>query len=223
MRGSDSSPFPFIDIMNGVNDDGSQILEPYISAGYELFTWNNGVNNNILNIVDNVNVYLNNHKITIGASFEHQMANNSYMRNGTGYYRYASLNDFLTQAAPRDFALTYGYDGEKNPAAEVAFNQLGLYAQDEWSINPTFKLSYGIRADYLVYEDNIISNNAISALDFGGKKLDTGEWPSAKIQVSPRVGFTWDALADQSLKVRGGTGLFAGRLPLVFFTNMPTN
>jgi hypothetical protein len=28
---------------------------------------------------------------------------------------------------------------------------------------------------------------------------------------------------DQTLKLRGGTGLFTGRLPLVFFTNMPTN
>lgn len=223
VRGTNSDPFPFIDIMNGINEDGSQILEPYISAGYELFTWNNGVNNNILNIVDNVNVYLNNHKITIGASFEHQMANNSYMRNGTGYYRYASLDDFLNQAAPRDFALTYGYDGEKNPAAEVAFNQIGVYAQDEWSVNTNFKLSYGLRADYLTYNDNIISNSAISALDFGGEKLDTGEWPTAKVQISPRVGFTWDVMGDQKLKLRGGSGLFAGRLPLVFFTNMPTN
>lgn len=223
MRGSNSDPFPFIDIMYGVNEDGTQILEPYISAGYELFTWNNGVNNNIFNIVDNVNIYLNNHKITVGASFEHQMANNSYMRNGTGYYRYASLDDFLNQAAPRDFALTYGYGGEKNPAAEVAFNQIGLYAQDEWSVNPTFKLTYGLRADYLVYEDNLISNNAISALDFGGKTLDTGKWPDAKVQISPRAGFTWDVKGDQTLKLRGGTGLFAGRLPLVFFTNMPTN
>lgn len=223
MRGSNSDPFPFIDIMYGVNEDGSQILEPYISAGYELFTWNNGVNNNILNVVDNVNIYMNNHKFTIGASFEYQMANNSYMRNGTGYYRYASIDDFLNQAAPRDFAITYGYDGEKNPAAEVAFNQVGVYAQDEWSVNPDFKLTYGIRADYLVYEDNIISNNAISELDFGGRNLDTGEWPTAKVQISPRVGFNWDIMGDQKMKLRGGTGLFAGRLPLVFFTNMPTN
>ncbi len=33
----------------------------------------------------------------------------------------------------------------------------------------------------------------------------------------------WDTFGDKSLKVRGGTGLFAGNLPLVFFTNMPTN
>ena len=223
VRGSNSSPFPFVDIMKGVTSDGKQILEPYMSAGYELFTWNNGVHNNIATVTDNVNFSFGSHKITGGASFEHQMANNSYMRNGTGYYRYASLDDFLNQRAPRDFALTYGYDGELNPAAQVAFNQIGLYAQDEWKISSNFKLTYGIRADYLKYVDNVMTNNAILALDFGGKKIDTGAWPTAKVQVSPRVGFTWDVLKDQTLKVRGGSGLFAGRLPLVFFTNMPTN
>jgi len=223
IRGSNSEKFPFIDIMYGVNTDGSQILEPYISAGYELFTWNNGVNNNIFNVTDNLTYYLDNHRITAGFRYEYQMANNSYMRNGTGYYRYASLDDFLNQAAPRDFALTYGYDGEQNPAAEVAFNQFGLYLQDEWSVNSDLKLTYGIRADYLKYVDNVITNNAIYELDFGGKKIDTGEWPDANVQFSPRVGFTWDVMGDQTLKLRGGTGLFTGRLPLVFFTNMPTN
>lgn len=223
VRGSTSSPFPFIDIMNGVRADNTQILEPYMSAGYELFTWNNGVHNNIFNIIDNMTYYSGNHKVTGGLSYEHQMANNSYMRNGTGYYRYASINDFLNQSAPRDFALTYGYDGEANPAAEVAFNQYGIYAQDEWSLTKNFKLTYGIRADYLKYIDNIMTNNAILALDFGGRKIDTGVWPDSKIQYSPRVGFNWDVKGDGSLKLRGGTGIFTGRLPLVFFTNMPTN
>lgn len=223
VRGSNSSKFPFIDIMNGVTEDGRQILEPYMSAGYELFTWNNGVNNNIFNVLNNTTFYLGNHKVTAGVNYEYQMANNSYMRNGTGYYRYASIDDFLNQAAPRDFALTYGYDGELSPAAEVAFNQIGLYAQDEWSVVSGLKLSYGIRADYIQYADNLIRNNAIYNLDFGGKKIDTGEWPTAKVQLSPRVGFTWDVTGDQTLKLRGGTGIFTGRLPLVFFTNMPTN
>ncbi|MFZ5941443.1 MAG: TonB-dependent receptor [Bacteroidota bacterium] len=223
IRGSNSDKFPFIDIMYGVNTDGSQILEPYISAGYELFTWNNGVNNNIFNVIDNLTFNLNSHKIIAGVSFEHQMANNSYMRNGTGYYRYASLEDFLNQAAPRDFALTYGYDGEQSPAAEVAFNQVGIYVQDEWNVSPEFKLTAGVRADYLRYVDNIITNNAILELDFGGRNINTGVWPTANVQFSPRVGFTWDVLGDKTMKLRGGTGLFAGRLPLVFFTNMPTN
>lgn len=234
MRGSTSDPFPFIDIMYA--DETGTKLEPYISAGYELFTWNNGVNNNIFNVTNNSTLYLSNHKITVGARYEFQMANNSYMRNGTGYYRYASIDDFLAQAAPRDFAVTYGYGGEKNPAAEVAFNQIGFYAQDEWTVNSNFKLSYGVRADYINYVDNIIKNNAIYNIEFGKqqvdkgtwidyqpRRIDTGIWPEARVQFSPRVGFSWDVLGDSQLKLRGGSGIFTGRLPLVFFTNMPTN
>ncbi|MDX2429881.1 MAG: TonB-dependent receptor, partial [Bacteroides sp.] len=223
VRGSTSEPFPFIDIMYDDGTGNPQAVEPYMSAGYELFTWNNGVNNNIFNITDNITYYANNHKITGGISFEYQMANNSYMRNGTGYYRYANIDDFLNQAAPRDFALTYGYDGETNPSAEVAFNQFGLYVQDEWNLNSDFKLTFGLRADYLKYADNLITNNAILALDYNGTNINTGQWPDANVLFSPRAGFTWDVMGDQTLKLRGGTGIFAGRLPLVFFTNMPTN
>lgn len=61
------------------------------------------------------------------------------------------------------------------------------------------------------------------AIWISAEKIDVGVWPTAKIQVSPRVGFSWDVIGDQKLKVRGGTGMFTGRLPLVFFTNMPTN
>src|SRR5690625_7895929 len=61
-RGTNSDPFPFIDILNGSNPDGTQSQEPYMSAGYELFTWNNAVNNNTLTITDNLTYYLSNHK-----------------------------------------------------------------------------------------------------------------------------------------------------------------
>lgn len=225
IRGTNSSPFPFIDIMAGYDDaTGVQTLEPYMSLGYELFTYNNAVNNKILTLTDNFTYYVGAHKLTAGFSYEHQLANNSYMRNGTGYYRYRSLDDFLNGAAPETFALTYGYNGEKNPAAQVRFNQIGFYIQDEWNIVPRFKLTAGIRFDELFFNnDDVMRNNAIYELDFGGKHIDTGLWPDARMQFSPRVGFVWDVLGDNRLKVRGGTGLFAGRLPLVYFTNMPSN
>ena len=219
VRGTNSSKFPFIDILDGSGD-----IMPYMSAGYELFTWNNGVHNQVLTIKDDLTYYLGSHKIMGGISYEYQMADNSYMRNGTGYYRYNSLEDFLTGATPETVAITYGYDGELNPAARVRFSQIGLYGQDEWSVNDRFKLTYGLRLDAIVFNNaDLMRNNAIYELDYAGKHIDTGAWPTTKIQVSPRVGFSWDVLGDKSLKVRGGTGLFSGRLPLVFFTNMPTN
>ena len=224
MRGTNSEDMPFVDIRK---DDGSAVL-PYIALGYELFTWNNGVHNTHISVKDDLTYYAGNHKLTAGVSYEYQMADNSYMRNGTGYYRYKSLEDFYAGAAPEVVCLTYGYDGEANPAARVRFHKAGLYAQDEWNVTDDFKLTYGLRLDGLFFDNqDLMRNQAIYDLEYvvDGKKrhIDTGKWPSAAITVSPRVGFSWDVLGDNSLRLRGGTGLFSGRLPLVFFTNMPTN
>ena len=224
MRGTNSEDFPFIDIRN---DDGGAVL-PYIALGYELFTWNNGVHNTNINIKDDLTYYAGNHKFTAGVNYEYQMADNSYMRNGTGYYRYRSLEDFMTGAAPEVVCLTYGYDGEANPAARVRFHKAGVYGQDEWNVNDKLKVTAGLRVDGLFFDNqDLMRNQAIYDLEYvvdGEKRhIDTGKWPTAAITLSPRVGFSWDVFGDNSLKVRGGTGLFSGRLPLVFFTNMPTN
>ncbi len=220
VRSSNSSEFPFIDIVKHENN--------YMALGYELFTWNNAVHNTIWNIKDDLTYYFGNHKIMGGLSFEHQMADNQYMRNGTGYYRYiwedGMTVDELFNQTPEVFCLTYGYDGEAKPAARVQFNKLGIYAQDEWDVTKTFKLTYGLRLDGLFFNNgDLMTNKAIYDLDYSGRHIDTGKWPSSSLIVSPRVGFTWDVFGDRSLKVRGGTGMFSGRLPLVFFTNMPTN
>lgn len=220
-RGSNSSPFPHVDIMTD-GDYSSGNFIPYTSLGYELFTWNNGVKNNSMNIQDNLTIYAGAHTITAGASYELMDAKNSYMRNGTGYYRYASADDFLKGALPLSFCLTYGYDGNENPAGEVKYNQGAIYAQDDWKITEKFKLTYGVRGDIIAYDNSaIVTNPNIKDINYGGRHIDTGAWPKARLQVSPRIGFNWDVNGDKSLVVRGGTGFFQGRLPLVFFTNMP--
>jgi len=223
IRGSTSSPFPFIDIMSGDIATGSDALLPYISAGYELFSWNNGVTNRVASVTNNFTYYLDNHKITAGISYEYQYADNNFMRQGTGYYRYASVSDFLSGAAPVDFSLTYGTNGVEFPSNAVSFGQLGFYAQNEWNVLDNLKLTVGVRADYLHFLEDIMTNNAIKALNYGGRHIDTGIWPKSRINWSPRVGFTYNVMGDRSLIVRGGTGIFTGRLPLVFLTNMPSN
>ena len=229
VRGTNSSEFPFIDILDGgkhsvdgsVATTGDQI---YMALGYELFTLNNGVHNTVWNIKDDVTYNLGNHKIIGGISFEHQMADNVYMRNGTGYYRYKSMDDFLTGAAPEIVCLTYGYNGEKAPAARVRYGRAGVYAQDEWQMSRNFKLTYGLRLDGMFFNnDDLMTNNAIKALDYNGRHIDTGKWPGSTLTVSPRIGFVYDVFGDKRLKIRGGSGFFQGHIPLVFFTNLPTN
>ena len=218
IRDTDSSEFPFIDI---TKDDNN-----YMALGYELFTYNNAVHNTIWNVKDDVTYYMGKHKIMGGLSFEHQMADNQYMRNGTGYYRYGWNDDPATMfnAAPEIVCLTYGYNGESKPAARVQFNKAGIYAQDDWNITDNFKITLGLRVDGLFFNNgDLMTNKAIYDLDYDGRHIDTGKWPSNSFTFSPRLGFTYDVFGDKVLKIRGGSGLFSGRLPLVFFTNMPTN
>ncbi|MBQ3743108.1 MAG: TonB-dependent receptor [Bacteroidales bacterium] len=225
VRGTNSEEFPFIDILDDTQTNN------YMALGYELFTWNNAVHNTIANVKDDVTWYKGSHKVTAGINYEYQMADNQYMRNGTGYYRYKSVEDFLSGAIPQVVCLTYGYDGEQYPAARVQFHKAGVYAQDDWNVTDRFKLTYGLRIDGLFFDNSdLMTNNKILELEYFPKinnyeltHIDTGKWPTAKVTFSPRVGFSWDVFGDKSFKVRGGTGLFSGRLPLVFFTNMPTN
>jgi len=218
-RYTNSDEFPFIDILDGTGTTGN-----YIALGYELFTWNNAVHNTIWNVKDDVTYFFGKHKLTGGLSYEHQLADNQYMRNGTGYYRYSSVDDFLNGATPEIVCLTYGYNGETKPAARVQFNKAGIYVQDDWQITDNLKLTYGIRFDGLFFDNgDLMTNKAIYDLDYDGRHIDTGKWPDSNLTVSPRFGFTYDVFGDKSLKIRGGSGLFSGRLPLVFFTNMPTN
>ncbi|MBO4633904.1 MAG: TonB-dependent receptor [Bacteroidales bacterium] len=239
VRGSNSAEFPFIDI---TRDDDN-----YMALGYELFTWNNAVHNTVANVKDDLTYYMGAHKITGGLSFEYQLADNQYMRNGAGYYRYnwdtptdgkpMQTVAELFNSAPEVVCLTYGYDKtgsgipEFAPAARVQFYKAGIYAQDEWSVTDRFKLTYGARLDGLFFDNkDLLTNAAIQELSYYPRKynfqethIDTGRWPKSSITFSPRVGFNWDVFGNRRLKVRGGTGLFSGRLPLVFFTNMPTN
>lgn len=208
--------FPMIDILK---DD-----QAYISLGYELFSYNNAIHATTWNIKDDVIWYAGDHKVMGGVSFEHQMADNSYMRNGTGYYRYSCLEDFLAGGTPEIVNLTFGYNDETKPAARVRFNRIAGYLQDDWNMTDRFKLSYGIRLDGFVFNNNdLMTNNELLKVDYDGRHIDTGKWPGNSLCVSPRIGFVWDVLGNKSLKVRGGTGIFTGRLPLVFFINMPSN
>jgi len=131
-RTSDSEIFPFIDIMSGVATSG----QVYMSAGYELFSYKNNVDNNTFIITDNATYQLDRHKFTVGMSFEHQYFANSYLRQGSSYYRFRDLSAFQRFANgdgvglpfnanyhPINFAYTYPINGFTNPVAELNFGQ----------------------------------------------------------------------------------------------------
>ncbi|HWR99458.1 MAG TPA: TonB-dependent receptor [Prolixibacteraceae bacterium] len=237
-RSSDSSTFPFIDIMSGDATKGNV----YMSAGYELFSWQNNVDNNTFIATDNVTYSLEKHTLTGGISYEHQYFANSYLRQGSGYYRFRDLAAFKSYVNgdglnadgtnkpfnasydPINFAYTYPINGYEDPAAKLSFGQLSSYVQDEWNAIENLKVTAGIRIDIPMYLSGAVDNPGLNGQRFKqNETVDLSTWPTVKVLWSPRLGFNWDVKGDKSLKIRGGTGIFTGRIPFVWFTNQPTN
>lgn len=209
--------FPTVDIMKP--DEGGT-NRAFMNAGYEQHAWRNGIQEKVWSITDNLSVHLGNHNLMLGASFESQKVSNCYMRYGAGYYRYKSYDDFVNKAAPIAFALCYSLTGDEEALASVHYDQFSVYAQDEYNVNDRLKLFYGIRMDLPFYVNERYENPSIASYEFNGTKLSTADWPKATPLFSPRIGFNYDLSGNKTLKLRGGTGIFTGRFPLIFLSKM---
>ncbi len=218
-RSTPGTLFPMVDIWK----EGSN----YMTFGTELFSYNNEVINNNVSITNNLVYLVGSHTMTGGVSFESKSFANSYVRMGTSYYRYGSVDAFINGGTPDVFGITYPYEG-KDTYARVKFATAGAYIQDKYAITPRFNLTAGLRVDVPFFLDEPYDNpevEKIELLDTEGNTAyySTGLWPKSKLLFSPRLGFNWDVNGDRSLQVRGGTGIFTGNIPFVWFTNMPTN
>lgn len=215
--------FPTVDIFN---NDGRN----YMHVGSDPFTHNNQVVNDVVNFINNVTYYSGRHTLTGGINYEYQRVGNMFMPGAASYYAYNSLDDFINDRPPAVFSLTYALDPSKDGvfAADLKIGQLGIYLQDEFAVNNKFKLTYGIRMDQPIYLEQPVENPAFSALKFADKNgnltsYTTGKFPKNTPLFSPRVGFRWDVEGNKNMIIRGGTGIFTGRIPFVWLTNIPQN
>ena len=99
------------------------------------------------------------------------------------------------------------------------FAQYSAYLQDEFTVTDRLKLTAGIRLEKATYPDvsEIRTHPLVAAQTFAnGQKVNTGELPESRISYSPRFGFNWDVNGDRSVQVRGGSGIFTGRIPFVW-------
>jgi hypothetical protein len=224
--------FPFVDVLSST---GVTAPAPYVSFGYEPFSFGNLRQVNMYSFVDNLSWTTNKHHWTLGAQVEYSKTINGFQRFATSYYRFATWNDFATGQKPTDFAITYSLSKNFAPAfSSFKFNQYSVYGQDEISITKDFRLTIGLRLDLPTFPSvpQIMTNPLVASLTFGnGERINTGLLPGGvlagdkmKIRAkdilwSPRIGFNWDLYGDRSLQIRGGTGIFTGRIPFVWIVS----
>ncbi|WP_347158044.1 TonB-dependent receptor [Pontibacter chitinilyticus] len=222
-RESRGGIFPLVDIENGSKAS-------LTAFGYEPFSANNLLNSDVYQLSDNFSIFAGKHVITLGTSNEAYKFTNGFAPNYYGRYRYASLQDFYDDvntgtAKATEYQLQYSaVPGGAFPYAVIKAMQLGFYAQDEYAVLNNLKLTAGLRADLPIFNSELLSNTAVEAMSFrNGEAIDVSKLPDTKVLWSPRFGFNWDVKGDATTQVRGGTGIFTGRVPFVWISNQASN
>ncbi|MBL0174260.1 MAG: TonB-dependent receptor [Ignavibacteria bacterium] len=190
-------------------------------AGTENFSIKNQLDQDIIEVTDNFTAFLGDHTITAGTHNEFFSFRNLFIRDFYGNYEFNNLTDF---AAGRPSRYTHSYSKTANPeeAAKFSAMQIGGYVQDEWSGIDRLKLTFGVRMDVPMFPDKPAFNAKIDTV-FGVGGIGTDKVPDASLLFSPRLGFNWDVTGDRTTQVRGGAGVFSGRVAYVWVSNQYGN
>lgn len=223
--------FPFIEVLEP--DDSGNLLY-YTALGNELFTVGNLLENNVFNVTNNFSIYSGKHTYTMGANLELMSFKNAFNPVFNGFYRFTTFDNFVETvinqtpgAYPDAFAKSYALDGSSTPPVdETNFGQFGLYFQDEYQVNDNLKVTGGLRIDFPFYSTDIPRNTLLDDLnktftDGDGNSFtpDVSQFPKVRPLWSPRVGVNWNVNGENETQVRGGTGIFSGRIPFVWLSN----
>ena len=211
-----------------------------MNIGNEYSSMANALNQDIYTLEDNFTWFKGNHTLTFGTHNELYKFSNLFIQNLYGCYYFDTPADFLS------YYNSCGTDGlggngkfiknfyfkqanvevTGNPrwAPEFSAAQLGFYVQDKWDVTDSFQLTYGLRMDMPLFFDTPVENAKFNEWAAGkGYDLKTNRKLASTPMWSPRVGFRWDIEKNRKYILRGGIGVFTGRIPFVWLSNNFTN
>ena len=216
---------PTVQISNILGGDGATRITANIGTEYS--SGANLLDQDIYTFEDNLSWYLGNHTLTFGTHNEIYRIKNLFIQAVNGSWYYNSLNDFLND---KPYQYSYKYTdpdltgGDLRYAPNMKAGQFGFYAQDKWNATSNFELTYGLRIDIPVVFNDPTTNPAFNKYaQANGLDARVGVTPNAKVMFSPRIGFRWYTDDSHNTLVRGGVGIFTGRVPFVWLSNAFNN
>jgi hypothetical protein len=161
-------------------------------------------------IADTVTWTRGKHSFKFGVDFSHVNDNGQNLFNGFGSYSYSSLlNYFSDLNKPNTCAgkpcYTSFSQGLGLPGVEFTTNDYSVFVADDWKISQRLSLSLGLRWEYQQMPDPVAS--LVNPLE-----PRTGHLPSDTNNFGPRVGFAYDVFGKGKTVLRGGYGLYYGRV-----------
>ena len=154
------------------------------------------------------------HALKAGVAFERIQANQlSTGDTADGNYTFGPLAAFL-QNQPTSFLSLI--PGQVTPI-DLRQDVVGTYFQDDWRVRPSLTVNAGFRYEMVTVPTE--AHNRLSTLvnlTDAAPKLGSPYFNNpTKLNLSPRVGFSWDPFGNGRTALRGGFGIY-DTLPLTY-------
>jgi outer membrane receptor protein involved in Fe transport len=155
---------------------------------------------------DNLSWTIGKHNLKFGVDFLNTEDYTNQLLTGNGSYSYSNPNLFALDYSGNTAGTKYYTSFQQafgRRDVDAQFQDIAVFAQDQYRFRPNLTLYYGLRYEYTFTPTPPLTNS-----DYP----QTGRIPTYGLNFGPRTGFSW-AVNGGNTVIRGGYGIYYGRFP----------
>lgn len=220
----------------------------FISGGFEFGTPNfldrpSYPDERRVQLADTVTTTRGRHTFKFGGDINFVKDDINNLFRGAGSYSYNNINNFIidyvnfrdglpatTMCAAGGLFVGKCYSGQflqglGLTGLKLSTRDYNFFVQDDFRVTPRLTLNLGLRYEYIQFPEPQYAGTSTQVIPYDGRTIAeaTSQMPSDKNNFGPRFGFAYDIFGNGKTSIRGGYGIYYGRIPSSLMYNALIN